>query len=330
VTSEVDEAWAAITEGPRALRAEALRTRLACAADPMAVALACAERLAVADASLRQGFGGVLAVFVAARTPTAEPLDPRIDGALGLVSRAFRLDERIYGRIPPERLGPILVRVLSERPTKDDPAAGHDLIAAIRRAPEATGAFIEYLRVRKELRRLAPRGDLADAFAAARREVPRIDALAAAALPRGETSRGKSHAAPEIPSGPFEIVTIATVRSPRDVEALGAERAAQFLAAARAVVGEKKVASLAAAFATPLRDGEGPLVAVLHEIRDARPRYDLWTFFADTGIVLELGATKTVGVDWIDGSFEASRPALAALAYQLEAAPWRRGAHKRR
>lgn len=32
--SEVDEAWAAITEGPLALRAETLRKRLASAADP--------------------------------------------------------------------------------------------------------------------------------------------------------------------------------------------------------------------------------------------------------------------------------------------------------
>ena len=79
-------------------------------------------------------------------------------------------------------------------------------------------------------------------------------------------------------------------------------------------MGEKAPASLAAAFATPFREAEEGVAAALYEVRDPRPLYDLWTFGADTGVLFERGTRRKAGVGWIQGSFEATRPARDALA----------------
>lgn len=310
--SALDKAWAILTgAGPAHHRSEAFRNVLPAAPDGLALVLGCVERLAAAAPALRAEFGTMIALQAAARTPPDDPLDPRLDAVVGLVPRAFGHGERVYGRIPRARLAAILTRVFAERPKRDDDNLAHDMVAALQRAPEATPAFVAYLRARKQLRRVEPGGDLAASFEPLRAAAPEL-----AAAPKAPRAR-----APKL--GPFTIVEIAEVRAPAEVEALGPERAAQFLAAVAVVVG-RKPASLKAAFARPLRDGEAGLVAQLHEVRDGEGlRYELWVVAADTGVLFTPGTTKRVAVDWIQGAFEAGRAAHAALAQALDAATWR-------
>lgn len=311
----LDEAWALLTsDSPVSQRSDAFRSWLQGAPDALEIALGCAERLASAAPDLRAAFGTMLALQVAARTPAEAPLDPRIDAVVGLVPRWRGQQDLVYRRIPTARLAAILARMFAERPRRDDDAAAHDMIAALHHVPDATPAFVAYLRARKQLRRVKPGGDLAASFERAIAAVPRIAALAA--LPQAKPER-----APAL--GPFEIVKIAEVSSPAEVKALGAKHAAQFLAATALAAGKTKLASVQAAFARPLRDGESHLVAQLHEVRDGAARYDLWVLFADTGVLFTAGTTKRLGVAWIQGSFEASLPAHAPLAQALAAAPWR-------
>lgn len=274
---------------------------------------------------MRDSFGNMLALLVGRLTPGGERLDPRIDAVVGLLPRWRNQDEIVYGRIPPDRLARIVGRILSERPSREDSAVALDYIQLIQRAPEATPAFLDYLRARKQLRRIAAGGDLAGRFDEACAASPRIAELAAGARPKAKASRGGQ-------VGAFVIVKRATVRSPGDVEALGKVGVAQFLVAAAAVSGRKKVASLAAAFERPLRDGEARLVAEVHAVREVSPgggvadgdaRYDLWTFFGDTGLLFAAGTTKAQGVEWIQGHFEAEKSTHAALVRGLEAATWR-------
>lgn len=317
---DLERAWALVTgPGNQNVRSTELVRLLEASPDAVSIALACAERLASLDRALREAFGSVLAVAVAKRTEPGVPLDPRLDAVVGLLTRHGALDELVYGRTPPERLAPVLTRILAERPPHDEASVGHEILATLRRAPEATPAFFDYLRRQKMERRIAPGGDLAARFAQARAAVPRIDAHALAAMPTPRRSAKK----PSSSIGPFEIVKVAEVRTAAEVEALGADRAAGFLAAARAIAGRKKIASIEAAFARPLREGEASPAAVLHEVRDEEPRYELWTFFGDTGVLFARGTVKTVGVDWVQGEFEARRPAQEPLARALATARWR-------
>lgn len=312
--SDLDEGWRLLVDVGAATRTTDPFLRwLDGAETPLAVVLACAERLAQADRGTRLAFGNVLALQAAARTPPGEPLDPRIDAVVGLLPAWRAQDERVYGRIPPARLTSVVVRLLEEQPLRVGPEVAQQLIDLLRRAPEATPAFIEYLRRRKELRRIQAGGDLAERFGAACASSPRIAALAGAV--RGDAARTTS-------VEPLELVRVCEVRSAAEVAALGAPRAAQFVAALAAALGEK-VASAEEAFARPLRPSEHPLLAALYEVAAGAKRYELWTFFGDTGVLFVAGTTRKAGVDWVQGSFEPSRPTARSLAQALETARWR-------
>lgn len=328
-STDVTRVWTLLSEripspGPGAGSGGAdwgrIREALDEASDAAAVILACAERMAHGHEALRARHGTFLALELARRTDPTTALDERIDPVVGLLShRAPNHQELVYGRIPAARLALVLARALDAR-TGDDQNSlfAHWAVAALRLAPEATPAFLAYLD-RNRMRPRIVRGDCAKAFRDACAAAPRIAEHA-----RSDTEAKSARSRPEI--GPFVITETARLGTARDAARLGETHAAQFVAAVRRVSGDKKVKTLPTALASRPREGsEGPYAGALHVVSDPRgARYDLWTFHADTGVLFDHGETKVVGVDWMQGSFEAARPSLEPLATALEAATWSR------
>ncbi len=304
--------------GPGPVRIDALRAVLDAATDPVGALRRAAVRLAAEPAAVRAPVGSVLVLEYARRAAGTEPLDPRIDPLVGLLShRAPRHQELVYPRIPRERLGPIITRALDDRVDDDvNSIFAHWAIAALRYAPEATPAFLRYL-VRHRMRERIVTGDCAKAFADACQADPRVAEL------------GRDTVAAERPGraakalGPFVITATAQVATAADGRRLGAARVAQVIAAIRRVGRTRKVTTLAAALTVELRAG-APIDARLYVVSDpSGPRYDLWTFLGDTGVLFQHGKAATIAVAWNQGTFESARASLAPLAHALASATWR-------